>query len=126
LSPFSQEFEIRPLILILTAVYLPRLAIQGQKRVRTDPARTLCPGANQFWCNLCFSLSSTDLWRRGLGRGSSLSMGGSWGGGTSWEPLSLSLSPLARGEGIQFDTFLPKLCQKLICAPFARSTQIRA
>jgi hypothetical protein len=43
-------------------------------------------------------------------------MGGSWGGGTSWEPLSLSLSPLARGEGIQFDTFLPTLCQKLICA----------
>ena len=30
--------------------------------------------------------------------------------------LSLSLSPLARGEGNQIDTFLPKLCQRLICA----------
>jgi hypothetical protein len=28
-----------------------------------------CRGANQFLCNLCFSLSSTGLWRRGLGRG---------------------------------------------------------
>ncbi len=50
--------------------------------------------ASHFLCNLCFSLSSTDLWRRGLGRG-----------GIYWEPLSLSLSPLARGEGIQIGTF---------------------
>ena len=62
-------------------------------------------GANQFLCNLCFSLSSTHLWRRGTGRG-----------GAFWKPLSLSLSPLTRREGIQIVTFLPKLCQKLICA----------
>jgi len=30
--------------------------------------------------------------------------------------FSLSLSPLARGEGIQIDTLFPKLSQKLICA----------
>jgi hypothetical protein len=41
------------------------------------------------------------------------------------EPLSLSLSPLARGEGIQTDTSLPKPCQKLICALCHKPLSVR-
>ena len=49
-----------------------------------------CWRASRFSRRLDFSLSSTVLWRRGPGRG-----------GPFKEPLSLSLSPLARGEGME-------------------------
>jgi hypothetical protein len=60
------------------------------------PEYRLRVGAHLKFLHVCvISLSSTDLWRRGPGRG-----------GVLLQPLSLSLSPLARGEGTRKGVFV--------------------
>jgi len=72
--------------------------------------------------SLVFPLSSTYLWRRGTGRGGSLLDGSELHG--QEVPLSLSLSPLTRGEGIEKGAgakTLPKTEVRKATAPASNS-----
>jgi hypothetical protein len=53
------------------------LLLQTLVFVNANPLEKNLPCASHFLCDLDFSLSSTNLWRRGLGRG-----------GAFWEPLN--------------------------------------